>query len=100
MRRFLCPLLAATASHAYQLPSLATTTMARALRTTLPRMGDDDFADVKPSTVFMFPGQGAQVVGMGAEAAKEVPAAAELYAKASEILGYDLLANNNSVRVP
>ena len=40
----------------------------------------------------MFPGQGAQAVGMGAEVAAEVPAAAELYAKASEILGYDLLA--------
>ena len=47
---------------------------------------------MKPATVFMFPGQGAQVVGMGAEVAAEVPAAAELYAKASEILGYDLLA--------
>merc|ERR1719238_1144410 len=45
-----------------------------------------------PKTVFMFPGQGAQTVGMGAEVAAEVPAAAELYAKASEILGYDLLA--------
>jgi len=55
-------------------------------------MADDEFDSVKPKTVFMFPGQGAQVLGMGAEAAKEVPAAAELYKKASDILGYDLLA--------
>merc|ERR1719230_2574175 len=57
-----------------------------------PVVADDEFDGVTPSTVFMFPGQGAQVVGMGAEVAAEVPAAAELYAKASEILGYDLLA--------
>jgi len=48
-----------------------------------------------PKTVFMFPGQGAQMVGMGAEAAAEIPAVAEMYAKASEILGYDLLAKCN-----
>merc|ERR1719327_2144722 len=75
--------------------------MSRGLRMSPPLMAvsepvasatDDDFAGVKPATVFMFPGQGAQVVGMGAEVAKEVPAAAELYSKASEILGYDLLA--------
>ena len=53
---------------------------------------DDEFDGVKPETVFMFPGQGAQVIGMGADVAKEVPAAAELYKKAAEILGYDLLA--------
>lgn len=62
------------------------------LRTRAPLMADDDFSGVKPSTVFMFPGQGAQTVGMGVEVAAEVPAAAELYAKASDILGYDLLA--------
>ena len=44
-----------------------------------------------PKTVFMFPGQGAQAVGMGVEAAESVPAAKELYDKASAILGYDLL---------
>ena len=53
---------------------------------------DDEFDGVKAETVFMFPGQGAQVIGMGADVAKEVPAAAELYQKAAEILGYDLLA--------
>jgi len=54
-------------------------------------MADDEFS-YTPKTVFMFPGQGAQTVGMGVAVAEEVPAAAELYAKASEILGYDLLA--------
>merc|ERR1719352_1614939 len=53
------------------------------------------FGSTESKTVFMFPGQGAQTVGMGAEVAKEVPAAAELYAKASEILGYDLLEKCN-----
>lgn len=48
------------------------------------------FADYKASCAFMFPGQGAQAVGMGKEADK-VPAALELFNKASEILGYDLL---------
>merc|ERR1719217_620149 len=72
---------------------------ARGLRARAPLMGDDDFSDVKPGTVFMFPGQGAQVVGMGAEAAAEVPAAAELYAKAKDILGYDLLAIDDKAQL-
>ena len=40
---------------------------------------------------FLFPGQGAQHVGMGAEASAELPAAKELFDRASEVLGYDLL---------
>jgi len=40
----------------------------------------------------MFPGQGAQFVGMCGSLAAEVPAAAALFAEASSILGYDLLA--------
>ena len=41
---------------------------------------------------FMFPGQGAQAVGMGAALANDIPAAKALYDKASSILGYDLLS--------
>ncbi|KAK9159186.1 hypothetical protein Scep_005760 [Stephania cephalantha] len=48
------------------------------------------FAEYKPSCAFLFPGQGAQAVGMGKEALN-VPAAADLYRKANEILGFDLL---------
>ncbi|BBN17362.1 [acyl-carrier-protein] S-malonyltransferase [Marchantia polymorpha subsp. ruderalis] len=51
---------------------------------------DSVFAEYKPSTAFLFPGQGAQAVGMGKDAAS-IPAAAALFAKANEILGYDLL---------
>lgn len=87
-RRF--TLLGLVGAHAYNLGSPLAS---RGLRAQVPMMAaDDEFADVSPKSVFMFPGQGAQTVGMGVEVAKEVPAAAELYAKASEILGYDLLA--------
>ncbi|XP_043712739.1 malonyl CoA-acyl carrier protein transacylase [Telopea speciosissima] len=48
------------------------------------------FSDYKPSCAFLFPGQGAQAVGMGMEA-QNVPAAANLYKKANDILGFDLL---------
>jgi len=52
---------------------------------------DDDFADFSSKVAFMFPGQGAQFVGMCGDLCKEVPAAKELFDQASEILGYDLL---------
>jgi [acyl-carrier-protein] S-malonyltransferase len=52
---------------------------------------DDEFENYTAETVFMFPGQGAQFVGMAAETCKEFPAAAALFEKASGILGYDLL---------
>ena len=41
-------------------------------------------------TAFLFPGQGAQVVGMGADIAKSFPIAAQMYDKANQIVGFDL----------
>ena len=41
-------------------------------------------------TAFLFPGQGAQVVGMGAEIAESFGAAAEIFEKANNIVGFDL----------
>ncbi|GLI66627.1 hypothetical protein VaNZ11_010553, partial [Volvox africanus] len=52
---------------------------------------DDAFAAYKPTVAALFPGQGAQSVGMAKDLVAEVPAAKELFDKASEILGYDLL---------
>lgn len=42
-------------------------------------------------TAFLFPGQGAQSVGMAAQLCDEHPKALERFAQASEQLGYDLL---------
>jgi [acyl-carrier-protein] S-malonyltransferase len=39
---------------------------------------------------FLFPGQGAQFVGMGQPLAGQLPAAAGLFARANQVLGYDL----------
>jgi [acyl-carrier-protein] S-malonyltransferase len=39
---------------------------------------------------FLFPGQGAQTVGMGAAVCAKVPAARALFDRASSVLGYDL----------
>ena len=41
-------------------------------------------------TAFLFPGQGAQAVGMGKDIADAFPAAAELFQKANDIIGFDL----------
>ncbi len=41
---------------------------------------------------FLFPGQGAQHVGMGKTLSEKSPAAKRLYEQANEILGYDLAA--------
>lgn len=42
-------------------------------------------------TVLLFPGQGAQAVGMGSNLTQRSPKAKSLFDRASEILGYDLL---------
>ena len=49
------------------------------------------FLEFKLPTVLMFPGQGAQAVGMGVALCARSPLAAALFAEASEILGFDLL---------
>jgi len=49
-------------------------------------------APVSYKVGFMFPGQGAQAVGMAVGLCNEIPAAKALFDKASIILGYDLLA--------
>ncbi len=41
---------------------------------------------------FLFPGQGAQTVGMGRALYEEIPAARDLFDRAGEILGFDLKA--------
>ncbi len=43
-----------------------------------------------PKIAFLFPGQGAQVVGMGRELDGELPAAKALFDRANEVLGFDL----------
>lgn len=43
-------------------------------------------------TTILFPGQGAQAVGMAGDWVEAEPSAAALFARAAEILGYDLLA--------
>ena len=42
------------------------------------------------STVFLFPGQGAQVAGMGADIAAVFTRAADIFKKSNDILGFDL----------
>ncbi|MFO0880963.1 MAG: ACP S-malonyltransferase [Gemmataceae bacterium] len=42
-------------------------------------------------SAFLFPGQGAQTVGMAVELCNSLPAARELFVQAADLLGYDLL---------
>src|SRR5947209_15961821 len=44
-----------------------------------------------PSTAFLFPGQGAQYVGMAKALCDTLPAARRLFDEAAALLGYDLL---------
>src|SRR6516164_1122015 len=45
-----------------------------------------------PQVAFLFPGQGAQTVGMGRQLCETVPAARRLFDEAAEVLGYDFAA--------
>jgi [acyl-carrier-protein] S-malonyltransferase len=45
-----------------------------------------------PKLGFLFPGQGAQVVGMGKDFAEAFPAAARVYEEAGQVLGWDVAA--------
>jgi len=45
-----------------------------------------------PQTAFLFPGQGAQAVGMAKTLCETLPAAKNLFDQAAEALGYDLLS--------
>ena len=45
-----------------------------------------------PATALLFPGQGAQALGMGVGPAATLPAAKALFDEASDLLGFDLLA--------
>lgn len=81
-------LLAATRLSSAFVP--ATRSFAR-VATTAVKASDNDFDDFSAKVAFMFPGQGAQFVGMCGDVVKDVPAAKALFDEASEILGYDLL---------
>lgn len=52
---------------------------------------DPQTRTVRVSTAFLFPGQGAQTVGMAGELVAKSPAARKLFDDAAAILGYDLL---------
>jgi len=56
----------------------------------MPNMTDSDEAAPARSIAFVFPGQGSQYVGMGAELVKRSPAAAAAYERADAALGIPL----------
>ena len=50
-----------------------------------------------PSNImFIFPGQGGQYAGMGSDLCAEFPVAAEIYAQANDILGFDITQLSHS----
>uniref|UniRef100_A0A7S4NF48 Malonyl-CoA:ACP transacylase (MAT) domain-containing protein n=2 Tax=Guillardia theta TaxID=55529 RepID=A0A7S4NF48_GUITH len=55
------------------------------------KQSDTEFSDWKATTAFLFPGQGAQYLGMAGDLVKDVPKAKEMFEQASDVLGYDLL---------
>ena len=72
--------------------NLRRSTSIRASASTSPEVvSDTDFKDWKATNTFLFPGQGAQYVGMAGQLVKDVPKAKEMFEQASEVLGYDLL---------
>jgi len=58
--------------------------------TQLTQMTDAEDAPPARTVAFVFPGQGSQYVGMGAELVKQSPAAAAAYERADEALGIPL----------
>lgn len=44
------------------------------------------------NTAFIYPGQGSQALGMGVSVAESFPEAADLFRRASDLAGYDMLA--------
>ena len=86
---------AAPATLAGRAPSLRAQRGVSSLRATAAKpvaaSSDTEFKDWKATNTMFFPGQGAQYVGMGAALAKDVPKAKEMFDRASEVLGYDLL---------
>jgi len=48
--------------------------------------------EAQPMTAFLFPGQGSQAVGMGADFAREFPTAAQVFEQADDLLGFKLSA--------
>eukprot|EP00306_Pavlova_sp_CCMP459_P021595 CAMPEP_0185550596 /NCGR_PEP_ID=MMETSP1381-20130426/21929_1 /TAXON_ID=298111 /ORGANISM="Pavlova sp., Strain CCMP459" /LENGTH=354 /DNA_ID=CAMNT_0028163391 /DNA_START=18 /DNA_END=1082 /DNA_ORIENTATION=- len=86
-------MLATSAATATQRSSAMLRPVARrAMRTSSIRAADTDFDGYTAANPFLFPGQGAQTVGMAVETCESVPAAKKLFDQASEVLGYDLLA--------
>jgi [acyl-carrier-protein] S-malonyltransferase len=55
-------------------------------------VGDATNASEAATPAIVFPGQGAQSVGMAGDWVEACPQATELFARASAILGYDLFA--------